>query len=548
MEWVRDAAGRRIRIRGGSLRALVIGAICASVLAGCSVRPQPLTPEETALRIAADRMRLEANRPTLDGPLTLHRAMAHALLHNLDARVQAMEHALALGQAEVARLGLLPPLTARYGLTSRSNTQASSSQSVLTDRESLSASTSTDRTRRSGDVTVAWHVLDFGVSYYSAKQQADRALIAHERRRKAVQSVVQEVRRAWWRAAAAERMLAGVEPLMVRVHTALADSARIAALQLQSPLEALRYQRSLLEALQALEVERREGRLAKIELAALIGLPPGIGYRIALPPDATQEPRAPDLDIGALECVALAHRPELREAQLDERIAAGEARKALLRVLPGLELSAGVNTDSNSFLVNDSWASLAAQVSVNLTEVFTAPAALEAARANRDLARARREALSMAVLTQLYVALAGFEEARARHSTMLRIAETQQGIADVLRSGRRVRVVDELAVIRGELDALRTALARDLGFAEVEAGFGRIFVAAGADVVPGGMDGRTPEDLAAAIAAAEAAWMRGETAMRPDGGSAMAAPVTLAPCAMLPSRAASQNARSMRRT
>ena len=514
-------SAERQRIRGGLARALLVGMVCLAALAGCAVSPSPLTPEETALRIAADRAVLEANRPALDGPLTLHGAMAHALLRNLDARVRAMEHDLALGQAEVARLGLLPPLTARYGVTSRDNTQASSSESVLTGRESLSASTSSDDTRRSGDITAAWHVLDFGVSYYGAKQQADRALIAHERRRKAVQEVIQEVRRSWWRAVAAERALAGVGPLMGRVRAALADSARIAALQVQSPLEALRYQRSLLEALQALEAERRAGRLAKIELAALIGLPPGADYGIALPAAPAPEARALNLDIAALETLALARRPELREAQLDERIAAGEARKALLRILPGLELSAGVNTDSNSFLVNHSWASLAAQVSVNLTEIFTAPAALGAARANRELARARREALSMAVLSQLYVALAGFEEAREQYATARRIAETQSRIAEVLRSGRRVRVVDELAVIRGELDALRMALSRDLGFAEVEAGFGRIFVAAGADILPDGTSGRTPEELVAAIAAAEAAWMRGETAMRPypaDGG------------------------------
>ena len=83
-------------------------------------------------------------------------------------------------------------------------------------------------------------------------------------------------------------------------------------------------------------------------------------------------------------------------------------RKALLRVLPGIELSAGAHTDSNSFLVKDSWASLGAQVSLNLAQLFTAPAAMAAAAADVALQRARREALAMAVLTQLHVALAGF--------------------------------------------------------------------------------------------------------------------------------------------
>ena len=507
-------AARRAR----AWRRLRLPAVCGALLAllsACAVRPEPLTSEQTALRIEADRERLEANRPSLRAPLTLHRAMAHALLHNLDARVRAMEHDLALRQSAVARLGLLPSLSAHYGVTSRSNSRASSSRSVLTGRESLSASTSTDDTQRTGDLRAAWHVLDFGVSYYAAKQQSDHALIAHERRRKAVQSVVQEVRRAWWRAVAAERALAGVEPLMGRVRGALADSARIAELQVRSPLEALRYQRALLEALQALEAERRAGRLAKLELGELIGLAPGTDFRIALPPASLPEPRSPALDLDELAALALALRPELREGQIAERIAASEVKKALLRVLPGLELSASANTDSNSFLVNNQWASLAARISVNLTEVFTAPAAMDAARAGRELARAQREALSMAVLTQLYVAFAEFEEARARHATVGRIAGTQARIAEVLRSRARLRAVDELRVIEGELDALRTVLARDLSFAEVEESFGRIFVAAGADIVPDDAAAPTPEALAEAIAATESAWMRGDVAMRP---------------------------------
>ena len=109
--------------------------------------------------------------------------MVRAILHNPDARVQAMEERLALRQVDQVRLGLLPALTGRYGAETRSNAQASSSRSAETGRESLTASTSTDRTRRSGSLAAVWQMLDFGVSYYGAKQQSDRALIVHERRR-----------------------------------------------------------------------------------------------------------------------------------------------------------------------------------------------------------------------------------------------------------------------------------------------------------------------------------------------------------------------------
>ena len=500
--------------RRGSPRVVAAGAVALALLSGCAVAPEPLTESDTALRVAQDRETLAAGRPAIDRPLTLHRAMAFALLFNLDAHVGTMEQALALGELEAARLGLLPGLSLRYGATTRSNARASSSRSVLTGQETLSASTSTERTSRTGDLTAVWHVLDFGVSWYAARQQSDRVLIAHERRRKAVQGVLAEVRGAWWRAAAAERALRKVGPLMERVNAALADNARIAELRVRSPLEALRYRRALLRALRELERQQREARIARLELAGLIGVGPEAGVRIALPPDPLPAPRRLDLDVRALEGAALGQRPELREAQLAERIAAAEVRKALVRVLPGVELSAGAHVDGNSFLLNNRWASVGAQVSVNLTRVFGVRTALAAARAGRTLERARRVALGMAVLTQLHVALAGLEEARAEYATASRIARTQEGIVAVLRSGARLGVADELEATLEELQAIRQALARDLAFAAVEDSFGRVFAAAGADIALDGETALTPEALAAAIAATEAGWMRGEIAMR----------------------------------
>ena len=135
----------------------------------------------------------------------------------------------------------------------------------------------------------------------------------------------------------------------------------------------------------ALERQRRESRLAKIEVARLIGLPPDADYTLAVPAGAP-EPRALAVTADELAALALAHRPELRERQLDERIAVHEVRKAMLRLLPGLELRAGTHVDSNSYLVNNDGLSLGAAVSVNLTELFTGPAAINAAQAGRDLA------------------------------------------------------------------------------------------------------------------------------------------------------------------
>jgi len=502
-----------------SLRRAPGIAVVLALLAGCATQPEPLTPDETAERVESDLARLAAAEPPLDGPLTLHGAMARVLLHNPDTRVRAMEESLALRQTEIARMGLLPSLTGRYGVNTRSNVQASSSRSVQTGLESLTASTSNDRTRRSGNLTAAWHLLDFGVSYYGAKQQSNRALIAHERGRGAVHAAIAEARRAWWRAVAGERALADLEPLLARVRTALEDSERLTERQMQSPVDALRYQRALLEAVNELERERRAIRLAKIELAQLVGLTPGTAFTLAMPV-SVPEPRPLAVTADELAALALARRPELREGQLEERIAVHEVRKAMLRMLPGIELRAGAHVDSNSYLVNGDWLSLGAAVTANLSELFSGPASVAAARVGRDLAAARREALSVAVLAQLHVALARFEEARAQHATAVRIADIEERIVEVLRSRSRLGAVGRLETVRGEIDVLRARLARDLSFAEVEDSFGRIFEAAGADIVPVDSASPTLVEVAAAIAASEDAWRRGEVPMLPWGGAA----------------------------
>ena len=136
-------------VRHGALRAVLAGATALALLAGCAVRPSPLTEQDTERRVAG-------GPPDAGGePAGARRAAQPCTgrwptpcCSTWKAAVRAMEQALALGELEVARLGLLPGLSARYGVTTRSNVRASSSRSVLTGRESLSASTSSDRTTR----------------------------------------------------------------------------------------------------------------------------------------------------------------------------------------------------------------------------------------------------------------------------------------------------------------------------------------------------------------------------------------------------------------
>src|SRR5262249_25609624 len=115
-----------------------------------------------------------------------------------------------------------------------------------------------DRNRGVAQLGMSWNILDFGVSYYAAHQNADRALIAAERRRKAVQLLVQDVRYAFWRAAAYQVLQPAVDNVITEANSALQTARTVERENLKAPTEALRFQQALLETLRQLTLIQQE--------------------------------------------------------------------------------------------------------------------------------------------------------------------------------------------------------------------------------------------------------------------------------------------------
>jgi outer membrane protein TolC len=447
------------------------------------------------------------DQEVLNGPLTLHQAMARAVKYNLEARLKIMEEALAKRQLDLASFDMLPRMAMSAGYAGRSNVSASSSESIETGTQSLEPSTSQDRDRRVADLTMVWNVLDFGVSYISAKQQGDQRLIVQERRRKVVNTIVQDVRSAYWRAVAAERMLKQIDSLMARVEQAQSNSQKMSDQRVGDTIQALGYQRSLIVATRQLEEQRKALALAKTELATLINLPLGTQLTLATPEGYS----IPELkvDMAILENEALTSRPELREQDYQTRISAAETRKAMLRMLPGLEFSAGGHYDSNSFLTNETWADFGVKVTWNLFNVISAPAAINVAKAGEEVATARRQAMSIAVLAQLYVANANYREAVRQFKTSQQLSNIDGQIVDQLRNRHEAADVGELALIQGELNTLQADLRRDLAYADLRNAYGQIFASAGLDPLPEELESTRVQPIANALASREAEWASG---------------------------------------
>lgn len=486
---------------------LFVISLLALTISGCAVTSQPIERSASEARAQSDLQSMFADQEPLSAPLTLHEAMARAVKYNLEAHLKVMEEALAQRQVDLASFDMLPRMAMSAGYAGRNNISASSSQSIETGTQSLEPSTSQDRDRGVADLTMVWNVLDFGVSYVSAKQQGDQRLIVQERRRKVVHTIIQDVRSAYWRAQAAERLLTQIDQLMARVAEARDNSQRLSQQRIGDPVQALGYQRALIEATRQLEEQRRALSLAKTELATLINLPLGTELTLA----ASDDYQVPELKVewARLEQEALANRPELREQDYQARISAAETRKAMLRLLPVLEFSAGGHYDSNSFLVNQSWADYGVKVTWNLFNVLSAPAAINVAKAGQEVADARRQAMSIAVLAQLHVAHANFREAQRQFITSQQLAELDGEIAGQLRNRHQAQSIGELELIQAELNALQADLRRDLAYAELRNSYGQLFASVGLDPLPQTLPSSQLSDIAQAISDSEIRWQSG---------------------------------------
>lgn len=465
--------------------------VLLATLVGCAIKPDPLTESERQQQIRDDKVAMYRNQPPASAPVTLEEAMARALKYNLDNRLKMMEQALAHHQLDIANFNLLPQLTANAGYVTRDNIYGSSSQDLATGQQSLVPSTSLDKTYRTADLSFSWNILDFGVSYYQAHQQADQALILEQRRRKVVQVLLQQVRQAYWQAVGAQQLEDKIDTVMKEAEKALTDSRTIEQERLRSPLDSLGYQRQMLDIIRQLEAVRDELVQAKPRLASIMNLPPGSDFKLAAPGQLQTPQLATDLN--QMEELALLHRPELIEAQYQERISVLETRKAIARLFPGIEFGAGTHYDSNSFLVNNDWNSASLRISWNLLNIFNIGNTRDAAKAQVEVARSQRLALNMAVLTQVHVSYRDYLSRKHQFERSTDMFGVDQRILGHTRNAARSSADSRLQEIRASASALISELRLYQSYGALQSAYGQTLATLGVDLLPQQLPG---DDLA----------------------------------------------------
>lgn len=493
--------------RDSPYRQITLAVLATLLLSACStIQPQPFSEAALLEKGVVDRAAATTGVDPFVGALTLDEAIARALKYNLDRRAKMMEEALAFRQLDVTHYDMLPKLLAQAGYNWRNNDKISQSRNTETGELSPSRFISQERDHTLGTLGVSWNLLDFGVGYYNTRQQADRVLIAGERRRKAMHLLMQDVRTAFWRAVSAQRLQAEVAAATRMAEEALADSRRAEAERVRSPIDALRYQRQVLENLRLLESIDQELSTARIDLAALINAPIGQTLVLAEPP-AVVDRTAMKLPVDLMEETAIAANADVREQHYNARIAREETHKTLVKLFPNLSFNYGLNYDTDNFQVNNRWQDAGVQISFNLFNLLTGPTQMKLADAGVALADQRRVAMQMAVLAQVHLGRLQLIHALNQFDRADAIWETDRRIAEHIRNRESSMAQSKLDVVANQTTAILSLLRRYQALAQAQAAEARLQATLGVEPAIGSVGEITLADLTRDVGLGRNIWI-----------------------------------------
>lgn len=496
------AANRRLR------RALFMcgSALAVLALAGCKVAPQAIDSAEFAAKTQSSLDQQIARQEPIRGSIDLYEAIARALKYNLDNRVEEMQEAVKLRELNLASYQGLPNIVAGSGYTGRDRVSASRSRNILTPAGAgtFSYSTSSDLESTNADIALSWNVLDFGLSYVRAQQAGDQVLIQREMRRRALNRVVEDVRTAYWRAVAAEKLLSRLAQFEARSAKAIQDTRTLEADRQTSPVAALTYERELLEIKR--EAQKIEGELlvARSQLAALMNLPEGTRFKLS-GAGHVDGSRYGTLPPARLVPIALINRPELAEIGYRQRINERDATAALIELLPGINAFLGANVDSNNYLYHSNWVSWGAKASWNLMKVFQYPERMRHGQDNEALLRTKAMAVAAAISTQVHVSHARYQHARKELVTATQLRDVHYRLLRNIESSALLDRVSGQVLLREQMNMVVSDVRYDLAVANVQNAYGNLFASLGLDAF--GVDNLETVSVAQLSKALRGSWV-----------------------------------------
>ena len=465
----------------------IIGLLLLGFLVACTRSPKAVSLLEAEERAKADILKIEKIKKDNQSweenlEIDLYTAIALAIKNNKELKIKLLESALANRQLEKIKFEMLPSIATNAGYSASDNYTATSSATVTGDvAGSMGTSYSTSRQRdvNTQDIGFTWNALDFGLSYIRAGQNSNRYLIAEEMERKAEHNIVREVVKSYWNTLSADKLIRKYDPLLIEVDKALNDSQKIEELLLTKPMDALLYQKELLDIQRALQSQKQIFIDSRIQLGVLMGLLPNQKFKVV----PTNDPLTVlDMNLKGMEEYALVHRPELIESHYEEIISVQETKASMASLMPGLNFNAAWTHSSNDYLMNKTNFEYGSTMGANLLNIYLYPKIKKFNETNTEVIKEKRLALSMAVLSQVHLANIDYAMALEEYDTAERYYQVSRKITQQVKNAQKIARFGNLELIREQASLLVAELRYDIAYSKLQHAIGKIYTSVGLDV------------------------------------------------------------------
>jgi outer membrane protein TolC len=483
----------------------------AAGLGGCSFMPTPLTLDEHQLLMQQDRIKAQSQVEPVGDLLTLNEAVARGLKYNLDHRSKLLEQAIALGTYDVSKFDMLPKVLASAGYNYRNNYFSTNATGAYSGNPSGSAEpfVNSDKQYGQAGLMLSWSLLDFGVSYFNARQNADRIIVASERRRRTMHVLVQDIQAAYLRAAAAQKLKKDIVNTISEANVALKNSNKVESGGLRPPLDALKYQKALLDNIKILETIDLELSTARVELNQLINLPAKANLKLEDPDSLTVPNSYSQQDTEEFEVRAIVSNAELSESVYNARIAVEETRKSMLRLFPGLTFNIGPQTSNNTYYINKNWVEGAANISFNLWNLLSAPASIKLAEQNQELAAQKRMMVQMAIISQVHLSKIQLNNSSLIYNRASEIDSVDGRIAKITASKYKEGAASQAEKVAADASYIVSKLRKYQALSQLFAASGKMQATTGMEPHFESLDDTTLTDMTAKVAHSFKEWNSG---------------------------------------
>lgn len=461
-------------------------ALIATLLAAASCMPNPDYCHLREKHADYDAWKLDMNVVLPEHPLTLPEIIQIAMDRNLDVQLQRLEESFQYARIYAQKLRMLPDGTPNADINNRDNNPGWFSRVVNLPGGpgpiGPTATQSTSKWVRLYDLTAAWNIIDFGLSYVRTKQEKNKFFLTEQKNLRARQNLVLDIYRAYYRAIVAKQAVSQakvlIEALTKRQETLKSQVSK----QLVSEMQGLVNENRLIDLQIKLYAFENEYKSAVTEVSALMGLPPGSCLQLA---DLIyQDIEIDDLCICEFEKMALRYRPELMAQDMQFLIDTDEVKASIIEMFPNARFFASAWHDDDMFAFNHDWFKFGTTISWNLLQLPAKYQNKGSLEIRRRIAWETRLSMSMGVITQVHLSYINVQESKIQYGLakeLYSVKNRQLNVSRVLeRSGElstddvlvfevealfaRVNAIKAFANLQISLEQLSNSVGRPLLF------------------------------------------------------------------------------------